>query len=320
MSTILTRKTLVLGGRGLVGSGIVRSLQRAGASQVLAPTRQELDLSSQAQTLSYFEANRPEIVYLCAAKVGGIVANNRDRADFIFQNLRIQDNVFEAAFRVDVKKFLFMGSSCIYPRMAPQPIREDSLLTGPLEPTNEPYAIAKIAGLKTAESFSRQYGLNYFSVMPTNVYGVYDNFHPTDSHVIPGLIGRMMAARENGESVFKIWGTGRPKREFIYVDDLADACVFLMGKDALPGNLFNVGVGWDLEIGELAAKVARAVGFEGRLEFDTSKPDGTPRKLLDVSLLKSLGWVPRVDLDEGLARTVRWYRENRAALGAKGRV
>lgn len=300
------KKILVLGGRGLVGSSIIRELA-ADASAVLAPTSKELDLKHQQNVLDYFSEHRPQQVYLAAAKVGGIKANNTYRADFLVENLQIQSNVFEAAFKYDVDKLLFLGSSCIYPKMAPQPIKEEYLLTGPLEFTNEPYAIAKIAGLKLAENFRRQYGKKYFALMPTNLYGVNDNFDAENSHVIPGLMHRMHQAKLNCQKQFVVWGSGNPKREFLYVDDLARACVAIMNDSRELPFWLNVGTGEDIAIRDLANLIKEVVGYEGNLEFDSSQPDGTPRKLLDVSLIKGLGWKPRVGLREGLEKTYEFY-------------
>lgn len=304
-------KILVLGGRGLVGSALIRELQLRGSKAVLAPTRLELDLLDQVKTLNYFESHKPDQVYMAAAKVGGIQANNTYRADFIFENLQIQNNVFNAAFKTGVKKLLFLGSSCIYPKNCPQPIKEEYLLTAPLEETNEPYAIAKIAGLKTAESFRKQYGCNYFSVMPTNLYGINDNFHPENSHVIPGLIGRMHKTILDEKSEFEVWGTGAPKREFLYVDDLAKACIHIMNYEGEVPDWMNVGAGEDISIAELAQMIADIMGFKGKIVFNTKYPDGTPRKLLDVSKIKSLGWKPEVSLKEGLKKTIEFYLSTR---------
>jgi len=303
-----TNKILVLGSRGLVGSAILRSLKSEGYENILHPIRTELDLLNQNDVLSYFESNRPDYVFLAAAKVGGIVANNTYRADFIFENLQIQQNVFNAAFKVKTPNLLFLGSSCIYPKNAPQPLKEEYLLTSPLESTNEPYAVAKIAGLKTVESFRRQYGLNWVSIMPTNLYGVNDNFDLTNSHVIPGLIARMNEAIKNGEQEFKIWGSGKPRREFLYVDDMAKACIHVMkqGKDV--PDYMNIGTGEDIEIGELAKIIAKKMGYEGELIFDASKPDGTMRKLLDVSRIKATGWKPEVSLEEGLDLAINYFK------------
>lgn len=300
-------RVLVLGGTGLAGSALVRRLQASGERDVLAPSRRELDLFDAVAVRDYFLKTRPRCVFLAAAKVGGIVANNTYRADFILENIRLQSNAFEAALKAEVPQFIFLGSSCVYPKMSPQPINEDSLLTSPLEETNEPYAIAKIAGLKTAESIRRQFGHRYFSVMPTNLYGPGDNYHPENSHVIPGLIRRMSVAQTAGEAQFKVWGSGRPKREFMYVDDFADACVFLMNfKGEIPFWI-NIGTGVDLPISELVKKIADRLDYRGKLVFDTTKPDGTPRKWLDVSKLEALGWKARIGLDEGLDRTIQSY-------------
>jgi GDP-L-fucose synthase len=305
-------RVLVLGARGLVGSALVRQLQAQNYQNILAPLRQDLDLSNGTETLAYFEKHQPDYVFLAAAKVGGIVANNTYRADFIIENLAIQNSVFQAALKTPVKRFMFLGSSCIYPKNCPQPIREEFLLTGPLEPTNEPYAIAKIAGLKTAESIRRQYKRDFISVMPTNIYGINDNFHMENSHVIPGLIARMQEAIDQNASEFKIWGTGKPRREFLYVDDLASACVFLMQKkDGLPDWL-NVGTGTDISVADLASMIARLMGFKGRLTFDTTKPDGMMEKRLDVSRLFELGWRPQIGLEDGLKKSIEFYRQTKA--------
>lgn len=303
-------KILVLGSRGMVGSAIVRELQKDGFTQILNPVRDELNLLRQADVETYFEKHKPDYVFLAAAKVGGIVANNSYRADFIFENLQIQQNVFNAAFKVKTPHLLFLGSSCIYPKNAPQPLKEEYLLSSELEPTNEPYAIAKIAGLKTAESFRRQYGLHWISVMPTNLYGINDNYDLTNSHVIPGLIARLHQAIKNDDKVFSIWGSGKPRREFLYVDDMARACIHVMkqGKDV--PDFMNVGTGEDIEIGEVAKMIAQKMGFKGQLVFDSSKPDGTMRKLLDVTKIKALGWKPEIDLNKGLDIAIDTYLSN----------
>ena len=301
----------------MVGSAIVRALERAG-TPVVARTHAELDLTDQAAVRAFFAAERPRRVVLAAAKVGGIHANDTYPAEFIRDNLAIQANVIHEAWRAGVRELLFLGSSCIYPRLAEQPMREDALLHGPLEPTNEPYAIAKIAGIKLCESYNRQYGTDYRSVMPTNLYGPGDNYHPENSHVIPAMIRRFHEAKEARAQRVVIWGTGKPRREFLYVDDMAEACVHVM---QLPRAVYdantqpmlshiNVGSGVDLSIAELAQQVARTVGYAGRIEYDATKPDGTPRKLLDVRRLKALGWAPRVDLADGLARAYRDFLEN----------
>lgn len=302
-------KILVLGSRGLVGSAIVRELKSQGYDNILAPIRSELDLLDQAATLKFFEKQKPDYVFMAAAKVGGIIANNTYRADFIFENLTIQNNVFGAAHKFTPKRLLFLGSSCIYPKNSPQPIKEEYLLSSELEPTNESYAIAKIAGLKTAESFRKQYGHEFISVMPTNLYGPNDNFDLNNSHVIPGLIARMSAAKKNNDKVFKVWGSGKPRREFLYVDDMARACIHVMNYTGELPDWMNIGTGEDISIGELATLIKNLVGFEGELEFDSSKPDGTMRKLLDVSRVKSLGWEPTVSLEEGLKESLRSYEQ-----------
>jgi len=304
-------RIFVAGHRGLVGAAIVRRLEADGQGpRLLLRTRAELDLTRQEAVERFFAAERPTQVYLAAARVGGILANATRPADFIAENLQIQTNVIDAAWRQGVKKLLFLGSSCIYPRLAPQPMREEHLLTGPLEPTNEWYAIAKIAGLKMCQAYRRQHGFDAIAAMPTNLYGPGDNFDPESSHVLPALIRRFDEARERGDPEVVVWGTGTPRREFLHVDDLADALVFLMRRysDEMP---VNVGWGEDVSIGELAGTVGRIVGYAGRTVFDTSRPDGTPRKLLDVSRMTALGWRPRIPLEDGLRRTWGWVREHR---------
>ena len=306
-------KIYVAGHGGMVGSAIVRALKKNGEATIVTRTHAELDLTNQAEVQQFFAKEKPTQVYLAAAKVGGIHANNTYPAEFIYQNLMIQANVVDAAFRNGVQKLLFLGSSCIYPRMASQPMREDALLTGVLEPTNEPYAIAKITGIKLCESYNRQYGrshgLDYRSVMPTNLYGPGDNYHPENSHVIPALIRRFHEAKVEQASCAVIWGTGKQRREFLYVDDMAAASLYVM---QLPKALFdlytqstqshiNVGGGYDMTIAELAQLIAQAVGYKGQITFDTSKPDGAPRKLLDSSRVNALGWNPMIDLEKGLA-------------------
>ncbi len=304
-------KIFVAGHRGLVGSAIVRKLQSSGFTTILTKTRAELDLTSYSDVMAFFSAEKPEFVFLAAAKVGGIQANNIYRADFLLENLKIQNNVIEAAWKHQVKKLMFLGSSCIYPKLAPQPLKEEYLLTGLLEPTNEPYAIAKIAGIKLCESFNRQYGTDFISVMPTNLYGPNDNFDLNSSHVMPALIRKFVSARENNESTVTVWGSGTPMREFLYSDDMADACVFLMQRYS--GNeFFNIGTGQDVTIRELAETIQKITGFQGELVFDKTKPDGTPRKLMDVSRLKALGWSPSVPLEEGIRLAVNWYLQNQA--------
>lgn len=303
----------VAGHRGLVGSAIVRNLQGRGFDNLLLRTHAELDLTDAAATEAFFAQEKPDYVFLAAAKVGGIVANDTYPAEFIRDNLAIQTNVIHAAWKHGVQRLLFLGSSCIYPKLAPQPMKEEHLLTGPLEPTNRPYALAKIAGIEMCWSYNRQYGSNFLAVMPTNLYGPGDNYHPENSHVIPALIRKFHEAKVSGAHVVTVWGTGTPKREFLYSDDMADACVFLMqlpdaqfepllGKDRNDGlaPLVNIGVGEDLTIRELASAVRRVVGFEGDIVFDTSKPDGTPRKLMDVGRLNGMGWKATTSLDAGL--------------------
>ncbi len=293
-------RIFVAGHRGMAGSAIVRRLERGGYTNLLLRTRAELDLTDQAAVQRFFAAERPDYVFLAAAKVGGIQANDTFRAEFLYQNLVIESNVIHAAWRAGVERLLFLGSSCIYPRDCPQPIREEYLLTGPLEPTNEPYAIAKIAGVKLCESYNRQYGTRYVAAMPTNLYGPNDNYDLATSHVLPALIRKAHEARKRGDAELAVWGSGRPRREFLYVDDMADACVFLM-ESGVSGGLFNVGCGSDVSIRELAGTVMDVVGFRGRIAFDASKPDGTPRKLLDVSRMETLGWRASTPLGAGIA-------------------
>lgn len=302
----LERRIYVAGHRGLVGSAILRGLSARGYTNLLVRTSKELDLRDQSATREFFAAEKPDVVILAAAHVGGIHANNVRRAEFIYDNLAIQVNAIEAAYRSGASKLVFLGSSCIYPKMCPQPIKEDYLLTGPLEQTNEPYAIAKIAGLKMCESYRRQYGFNAISLMPTNLYGPGDNFDLQNSHVLPALMRKFHEAKLSGAENVTVWGSGTPKREFLYSEDLADASIYLMenydGEDPV-----NVGVGEDVSIAELASLVKQTVGFEGEIVYDSSKPDGTPRKLLDVSRLNGLGWKASVSLEEGLKRTYAWY-------------
>lgn len=292
----------VAGHRGMVGSAIVRRLRELGYRNIVTRTRDELDLTDQRAVNAFLGKTRPAYIFVAAAKVGGIHANNQYRADFIYENLAIETNIIHGAHLAGVERLMFLGSSCIYPRDCPQPIREEYLLTGPLEPTNEPYAIAKIAGIKLAEAYRAQYGRRYVSVMPTNLYGPGDNYHPENSHVLPALIRKAHEARERRESRLMVWGTGTPRREFLHADDLAAACVHLMEQD-YDGPLLNVGTGEDVTIRDLAAMVARAVGFAGEIVFDPSRPDGTPRKLLDVSRLTALGWTASIPLQDGIART-----------------
>ena|SRR5688572_12956371 len=306
-------KVYVAGHRGMVGSAIVRALKARGRDEIVTRTHAELDLTDQAQVRAFLAAEKPGRVVIAAAKVGGIHANNTYPAEFIYENLMIEANLVHEAWRAGVRELLFLGSSCIYPRMAPQPMREDSLLTGTLESTNEPYAIAKIAGIKLCESYNRQYGTDYRSVMPTNLYGPGDNYHPENSHVIPALLRRFHEAKLAQAPEVVIWGTGKPRREFLYVDDMAEASVHVMELDqaTYAANTkpmlshINVGSGEDIAIAELAALIGKVVGYSGRIAYDASKPDGTPRKLMDVGRLHALGWAPRVGLEEGLERAYR---------------
>ncbi len=300
-------KIYIAGHRGMVGSAIWRLLESEGYTRLIGKTSTELDLRNQQAVADFFEQEKPEYVFLAAAKVGGIVANNTFRADFLHDNLLIQSNIIHQAYIHKVKKLLFLGSSCIYPKMAPQPLKEDYLLTGPLEPTNEPYAIAKIAGIKMCDAYRDQYGCNFISAMPTNLYGPNDNFDLQNSHVLPALIRKFCEAREEKKKYVQIWGSGRPKREFLHVDDLAQACLFLM-KSYSESGLVNIGVGEDISIKELAESIGRIVGFEGDLVFDSEKPDGTPRKLMDVSKINAMGWKASISLEEGLKRTVKEYQ------------
>jgi GDP-L-fucose synthase len=301
-------KIYVAGHRGMVGSALVRRLEQAGYSNILTRMRPELNLLDQAATHAFLAQEKPEFIFMAAAKVGGIHANNSLRADFIYQNLMVEANLIHGAHQAGIRRLCFLGSSCIYPRDCPQPIREDYLLTGPLEQTNEPYAIAKIAGIKLCESYNRQYGREYFSAMPTNLYGPNDNYDLANSHVLPALIRKAHEAKRRGDSELVVWGSGKPMREFLYVDDLADACVFLMEKHVVDG-IYNIGVGEDVTIRELAETVMSVVGFTGRIAFDASKPDGTPRKLLDVSRMRDLGWQAHTALREGIALAYRDFAE-----------
>lgn len=292
-------KIYIAGHRGMVGSAIVRKLQSEGYTNLILRTSKELDLRNQSQVISFFELEKPEYVFLAAAKVGGIHANNCYRAEFLYDNLMIEANVIEAAHQNNVKKLLFLGSSCIYPKMAPQPLKEDYLLTGSLEPTNEPYAIAKIAGIKLCETYRNQYGANFISAMPTNLYGPNDNYDLQNSHVLPALLRKFHVAKKDNLPFVEVWGTGSPKREFLHVDDLADACYFVM-LNYESEQLVNVGCGEDVSIKELALLIKKVVGYEGDLKFDTTKPDGTPRKLLDMSKLHGMGWKHKIELEEGI--------------------
>ncbi len=300
-------KIYVAGHRGLVGSAIVRRLQMEQRTNLVLRTHQELDLTDQAAVDAFFATERPDQVYLCAARVGGIHANNSYPAEFIRDNLAIQTSVIHSAWKHGTKKLLFLGSSCIYPKLAPQPIEEESLLSGPLEETNEAYAIAKIAGIKLAQAYRKQYGFNSISLMPTNLYGPGDNFDLDSSHVIPALIRKFHEAKQTGRSSVSVWGTGSPRREFLHVDDLADAAVFLMTNYDSP-EIINVGLGEDISIRDLAALIGEVVGFRGEVVFDRSKPNGTPRKLLDISRLSAFGWRASIPLRQGLEDTYRWYQ------------
>jgi GDP-L-fucose synthase len=295
----VTDKIFVAGHRGMVGSAIVRKLENDGLKNIVTRTSKELDLRSQQSVNEFFEIEKPNYVFLAAAKVGGIQANNIYRADFLYDNLQIQNNVIHAAYKNNVSKLLFLGSSCIYPKLAPQPLKEEFLLTGELEPTNEPYAIAKIAGIKMCESYRRQYGCNFISAMPTNLYGPNDNYDLNNSHVLPALMRKFHTAKINKSHFVEVWGTGSPLREFLHVDDLADACLHLM-KNYNEEIFVNVGCGSDISIKDLAHLVKEIIGFEGDLIFDTTKPDGTPRKLMDISKLRSFGWSPKISLKDGI--------------------
>jgi GDP-L-fucose synthase len=311
----------VAGHTGLVGSAILRELERLGYRNIVVRTSRELDLRDQLAVRAFFRAERPEYVFLAAATVGGILANSERGAEFIYDNLMIAANAIHEACLAGVRKLLNLGSSCIYPRLAPQPIKEEYLLTGPLEPTNEPYAVAKIAAIKLCASYNRQYGTDFLSVMPANLYGPHDNFDIESSHVLPALIRKMTEARETGGEV-TLWGDGSPRREFLHVDDLAAAAIFLMQRHDVRdiGELVNIGTGEDISIRELAEKVAAAVGCAARIRWDISRPNGTPRKLLDVSRLRALGWQASISLDEGLRRTCEWFRDNRATARGAGRA
>jgi len=307
-------KIYVAGHGGLVGSAITRRLQDGGYTNLLLRNRQEVDLQNQAQTHAFLSTEKPDYIFLAAAKVGGIYANDTYRADFIYQNLVIETNIIHAAHTAGVERLLFLGSSCIYPRDCPQPIKEDYLLTGPLEQTNEHYAIAKIAGIKLCEAYQQQYGSRYFSAMPTNLYGPGDNFDLETSHVLPALLRKMHEAKINNAADVSVWGSGTPRRELMHVDDLADACVYMMEQDVAEG-VFNVGTGKDATIREIAEITRDVVGYSGELEFDPAKPDGTPKKLLDCSKLTTLGWQASHDLRSGIQQTYQWYLDNQAVEG-----
>ncbi|MGO9482315.1 MAG: GDP-L-fucose synthase [Candidatus Kryptoniota bacterium] len=302
-------KIFVAGHRGLVGSAIVRALQAKDFKNIVTRTHAELDLIDQGAVKNFFEEEKPEYVFLAAAKVGGIYANNTYPADFIYENLQIQNNVIHNSYKYAVKKLCFLGSSCIYPKLAPQPMKEEYLLDGKLEPTNEPYAVAKIAGIKMCQSYNRQYGTNFISVMPTNLYGPNDNFDLQNSHVLPALIRKFVEAKKANAPSVTIWGTGKPRREFLHVDDMAEACLFLMD-NYNDGEIVNIGTGEDIAIEDLAELIGKEVGYEGVIEFDSSKPDGTPRKLLDVSRINALGWKARTSLMDGLGDAIDWYCNN----------
>lgn len=314
--SILDKKIYVAGSTGMVGSAVCRELSRRGYERILKTRSSELDLVDQSAVDQYFFRERPQIVVLAAAKVGGILANNTFRGEFIYNNLMIEANVINSAFRHGAEKLIFLGSSCIYPKLAPQPMPEEALLTGPLEFTNEPYAIAKIAGIKLCESYYRQYGCNFISAMPTNLYGERDNFDLNTSHVIPALIRKFHEAKTSNATAVTVWGTGGPRREFLYVDDLAEAVVFMMENVDAVGlyekgiSHLNVGSGEDITIGELAEKIRAVIGFQGSIKFDTSKPDGTPRKLMDVSRIEGLGWKRKTEIEAGLKLAYSWFLDN----------
>ena len=308
-----TKKIYVAGHRGLVGSAIVRKLEAEGFENILTRTHSELDLTRQADVEKFFEEEKPAYVILAAAKVGGIYANDTYPADFIMKNLQIECNVIDAAYKNNVEKLLFLGSSCIYPRECPQPIKEEYLLSGYLEKTNEAYALAKIAGLKMCAFYNQQYGTDYISVMPCNLYGINDNFSPENSHVLPALMRKFHEAKIKNEPTVTVWGSGKPLREFLNVDDLADACLYLM--ENYTGNeFFNIGYGEEISILQLAEMMKKVTGFEGNIVMDSSKPDGTPRKLTDISKIKAMGWEPKISLEEGLKQTYEWYKTNKATI------
>ena len=304
----LTSKIYIAGHRGMVGSGIERKLRKEGFDNIITKSSSELDLRNQQAVNDFFELEKPNYVILAAAKVGGIHANNTYRAEFIYENLMIEANIIHASYLNKVDKLLFLGSSCIYPKMAPQPLKKDYLLSGYLEQTNQPYAIAKITGIELCESYRAQYGCNFISAMPTNLFGTNDNYHPENSHVLPALIRRIFLAKQNNEPFVTIWGTGTPKRDFLHVDDLANACYFLLEHYNESG-LINIGWGSDITIKELAELIVKHVGYEGSLLFDETKPDGTPRKLMDTHKINSLGWAPTISLEDGIARTIEEFEQ-----------
>ena len=304
-----TDKIYIAGHRGMVGSALERKLLASGYLNIITRSSKDLDLRNQEAVNKYFELEKPEIVILAAAKVGGIHANNTYRAEFLYDNLMMEANIIHAAYLNKVKKLLFLGSSCIYPKLAPQPLKEEYLLSGYLEPTNQPYAIAKIAGIELCDSYRAQYGCNYISAMPTNLYGTNDNYHPENSHAFPALIRRIILAYKNNESNVTVWGTGKPRREFMHVDDIADACFFLLERYNEAG-IVNIGWGVDVSIKEIAELIAAEVGYIGNLVFDTDKPDGTPRKLMDTTKINNLGWKPSITLKEGIKRTIAEVTDN----------
>ena len=302
-------KIFIAGHKGMVGSAIMRELQKQGYSNIIVRTRAELDLLNQQAVADFFAQEKPEFVFLAAAKVGGIEANRSQLGSFTYENLQIQNNIIHNAYLNKVERLIFLGSSCIYPKFAPQPIKEEYLLTGPLEPTNYGYAVAKIAGLKMCEAYRAQYGCDFVAVMPTNLYGINDNFDLTTSHVLPALIRKFHEAKMRGDSAVEVWGSGTPKRELLFVDDLAEACVFAMNNKNVT-ELTNIGTGEDISIRELAELVKKIVGFEGKIKFDTSRPDGPPRKVLDVTKINNLGWKAKTSLEEGIAKVYDWYKKN----------
>ncbi|MBD0404300.1 GDP-L-fucose synthase [Flammeovirga sp. EKP202] len=311
-----TSKIYVAGHRGMVGSAIVRKLEEEGFSNIITKTSSELNLTDQLAVKTFFEEEKPEYVFLAAAKVGGILANNIYRGQFLYENLMIQNNVIHQSYVQGVKKLMFLGSSCIYPKLAPQPLKEEYLLTDTLEQTNEPYAIAKISGIKMCEAYRDQYGCNFISAMPTNLYGYNDNYHPKNSHVLPALLRKFHEAKVNNDPTVEVWGTGSPLREFMFVDDLAEACFYLM-QNYDEKQFVNVGTGVDLSIKELAETIKEVVGFEGELVWDSSKPDGTPRKLMDVSLLNNSGWKHKIDLKQGIELTYKDFLKNYSVLAER---